>query len=266
MAPNSAQRRAKALAAGIISPTITKVGSWLSTSSMLARFTGLPSVGVAIMTNILPYVPQAIRATATELSSTFFPKPTLSGLIVSATAQHAPSFVPLMAAFTALSIVEMGMILKLFKTLFMMFKRDPSVLNAEAYKANLRKTNFSIDLPWNLVLNVLSLTSLVYDRKLAPKGKIARLNRWISLTFLLSNMIKMYSVMHYSWLKSPIGSRYATRLITTTLQSDALTSSQQRQVFVELPLVKAKPATNHTHGKSAAERNAKAGGVKENID
>jgi hypothetical protein len=257
MAPNSIQKRkALAKAAGVVAPIASKIGRWIVPSAILARLTSLPSIGVAVATEVLPYVPATFRSVATELSNTLFPKPTLGGLLISATSERAPTFVPLVAAFTALSIVEMGMVLKFFKTLFMMFKRDPSVLQAEAYKANLRKTNFSIDLPWNLVLSVLSLISLVYDRKFAPKGKIARLNRWISLTFLLSNVIKMYCVMHYSWLKSPIGSRYATKLITTTLQSDVLTSSQQRQVFVELPLVKAKPTVNHTHGKSAAERNA----------
>lgn len=45
-------------------------------------------------------------------------------------------------------------------------------------------------------------------------------------------------------------------MIDETLVSGALSSSQQRQIFVDVPLVKAGPTRNHTHGQSASDRNA----------
>jgi len=258
MAPNSRlKRKALEAAGGITAKVVSSVGGALTLTGLASRFCSLPSVGYAVATNVIPYIPQAIRSVASELSQTVFPKPTLGGLVVQATATHAPSLVPVMSALVALSIVEMGMLLKFLKMLFTFIKRDPSINDAQAsFKFQARKTRVSFDLPWNLILSVFSVISLAYDRKTAPKGKVARANRWISLIYLLTNMIRMYCVMHYSWLKSPIGSRYATRLIKSTLQTDPLTSSQQRQVFVDIPVVKAKPQVNHTHGKSAAERNA----------
>lgn len=254
MSPNSTQRRkAAARAMGAIASVYTST----SIPGILGKVMTLPSVGSAIITSALPYVPSVVRTVANDVVSTIFPKPTLSGLVVQATAKHAPSLVPFIGAFTALSIVEMGMMLKFLKAIFNFLKRDPSVVEAQAsFKYAGRKINHSIDLPWNLLLSVLSMISLVYDRKARPQGKAARVSRWISLGFLIANLVRAYCVAHWSWLKSPIGSRYVTQLITSTLRTDDLTSSQQRQVFTEIPLVRAGPTQNHTHGASAACRNA----------
>lgn len=55
--------------------------------------------------------------------------------------------------------------------------------------------------------------------------------------------------------KSPIGATLATRFISKTLVSGKLSSSQQREVFREAPLVRTKAIENHSHGNSAADRN-----------
>jgi len=56
-------------------------------------------------------------------------------------------------------------------------------------------------------------------------------------------------------VSSPIGAKWTTRFIRRSLTASALSSSQQRQVFVDLPLVSAKVQVNHTHGAAARDRN-----------
>jgi hypothetical protein len=58
--------------------------------------------------------------------------------------------------------------------------------------------------------------------------------------------------------RSPIGAAFTTRFVRRTLTASSLSSSQQRQVFVDTPLSKSQPISNHTHGASAADRNAGA--------
>lgn len=58
--------------------------------------------------------------------------------------------------------------------------------------------------------------------------------------------------------RSPIGASVSTRHIQASLRLPPLSSSEQRQVFAAIPLVKAGPTKNHTHGASAATRNAGA--------
>jgi len=54
---------------------------------------------------------------------------------------------------------------------------------------------------------------------------------------------------------SPIGAVYTTRFISDRLVKPLLSSSQQRQVFSNTPLVTGYISTNHTHGVSAQARN-----------
>ena len=60
----------------------------------------------------------------------------------------------------------------------------------------------------------------------------------------------------YNRKKSPIGAALATSLIVSTKKSPTLSSSQSRQVFSNTPLARAGATKNHTHGQSAADRNA----------
>jgi hypothetical protein len=66
-------------------------------------------------------------------------------------------------------------------------------------------------------------------------------------------------VFDFVWgrIKSPIGAQFSTPLVERTLAAGALSSSQQRQVFVDTPVVRSQniPA-DHTHGVSANARNA----------
>jgi hypothetical protein len=66
-------------------------------------------------------------------------------------------------------------------------------------------------------------------------------------------------VFDFVWgqIKSPIGAMFSTPLISRTLTASALSSSQQRQVFVDTPVVRSQYIpSDHTHGVSANARNA----------
>jgi hypothetical protein len=83
-------------------------------------------------------------------------------------------------------------------------------------------------------------------------GKFGRYGKQIAFFLALKKLVQTF----WSKYSSPIGASYATKFIAKTLSAGALSSSQQRQVFVDLPLVKSKPVVNHTHGTSASDRNA----------
>jgi hypothetical protein len=102
---------------------------------------------------------------------------------------------------------------------------------------------------------VASLISLVKVRRVQVKGREVVLWRY-ALTFLGANGV--YTLAKLAWVraKSPIGAVLTTRLISQSLQTSSLSSSQQRQVFVDTPIVRSTPQKNHTHGVSAADRNA----------
>lgn len=242
MAPNSARRRAVLANAGaaVLSYVSGPIG-WI----------GQAVAATASVSSLFTNVSGAL-ASGRKL---FYPVHTLGDIAHDVAKRRTPSIAPLVGALTVLSVAEIGMLLKFIKAFASFLRRDPSVVDAQAAFAYKTKgARFSLNLPWNLLLSLVSIIVLVVNRK--NTSKYLRAYRWIAVIHMLSNLIKMYCVMHWSWLKSPIGSRYVTKLISHTLQADALSSSEQRQVFVASPLVRSKPTDNHTHGKSAACRNA----------
>jgi len=82
-----------------------------------------------------------------------------------------------------------------------------------------------------------------------------RPRRWGVSLLLLLVAIHFLKVM-WKRSSSPIGAVWTTKFISSTLSAGNLSSSQQRQVFVATPLSRSKPQSNHTHGNSAADRNA----------
>lgn len=80
--------------------------------------------------------------------------------------------------------------------------------------------------------------------------------RTVASWFLLASLGKWAADL-VAWKRfSPIGAKWTTVFIQRTLKASALTSSQQRQVFVDVPLVVAEKQVNHTHGAAARDRNA----------
>jgi len=102
---------------------------------------------------------------------------------------------------------------------------------------------------------LMSFVSLVKARRVQVGGREVNLWRYAAV-FLGANAV--YSVAQLAWerAKSPIGAVWTTRFIGQTLAAGFLSSSQQRQVFVDTPIVRSRPVANHTHGVAAADRNA----------
>jgi len=115
---------------------------------------------------------------------------------------------------------------------------------------------------WNYVPTLASAIALRFP-VLGPvqipligwQSPVVRPRRWGAyvLTLQLAHFVGSVLLTRY---KSPIGAAITTRLIHNTLTTGALGSSALRQIFVDTPVVRSKPQTNHTHGVSASTRNA----------
>lgn len=78
--------------------------------------------------------------------------------------------------------------------------------------------------------------------------------RW-ALLVLAINLARWVIPKIVDKVSSPIGAKWATKLISRSLALPNVGSSRQRQVFNELPLVSSKVQQNHTHGTAARDRN-----------
>jgi len=86
-----------------------------------------------------------------------------------------------------------------------------------------------------------------------PELKVRRSGALLLAALAIERVARIW----WNQRKSPIGAEYTTPYVTATLQSGSLSSSQQRQVFVDTPVVRSRNIPHdHTHGVSANSRNA----------
>jgi len=80
--------------------------------------------------------------------------------------------------------------------------------------------------------------------------------RKVAAAFIFTSLGWWMATKFVARYASPIGARWSTRFISKNLAVPHLSSSQQRQVFVDVPLVSGYIHKNHTHGEAARDRNA----------
>jgi len=120
------------------------------------------------------------------------------------------------------------------------------------------------DIPWKLIGFILSVISLRHSRvggqQVRLLGRAVTLpsipTRALGAVFLTLMAVKKALEILWFQNKSPIGAVWATKFISKTLQAGPLSSSQQREVFRNTPMTRTGPVPNHSHGGSAADRNA----------
>jgi hypothetical protein len=175
---------------------------------------------------------------------------------------------PIILAGTTLTLSQAGQIANIVKSISKaVWRKDVSqpvstgTQQKYEYAAVIEEKK---QVPWEYVALVLSLISLkvpVINPMKIPlsNGVLAtpevRPRRW-GMLYLVFRLLMWFGRTWWAGVKSPIGAVLTTRLISKTLASGPLSSSQQRQVFVDTPLVRSVPVENHTHGHSACDRNA----------
>lgn len=177
---------------------------------------------------------------------------------------YGPVVGPVAAVLTGLTLSQSVQIVGMLKTLSKLFKRKEPLpapaLGKPAQVGVVSKPQWkpSFEL-LTFALSVISLRIGTVKAREIPlvgwKTPEVRLRRW-GLVALLALVLRRLVAQWWSRQGSPIGASWTTPLIQETLRTGPLSSSQQRQVFVDLPIVRSQPQSNHTHGTSASDRNA----------
>lgn len=219
-----------------------------------AAYIPFPSLGILASAMALPQIPSVIRGFVGESFNKLFGPPTFESVVNNAASRHVPRIAPFVAIFAALSLTQLAQGVKIFKTLVSLTRGPPGVVSEQRflYRDNHHQKR---QVPWSLFITLLSLVSLKFGRVTGQQARYKTPRYW-GLAILLFQLIKWFAMFEWSRRKTPIGAALATKLISSSLSSGVLSSSQQRQVFVDTPLVRAGPTQNHTHGQSASDRNA----------
>lgn len=170
---------------------------------------------------------------------------------------------PLILGATTISLSQAGQIMNIAKAVSkILWRKDGSQPISPGTQQKYEYAPILVEgksYDWETIATALSLISLklpdIQSRSVAGyKTPVVSASRFGKL-YLLFRMLKWLGVTWWNRVKSPIGAVVSTALITTTLESGPLSSSQARQVFVDLPLVLSGITENHSHGKSARDRN-----------
>ena len=115
-------------------------------------------------------------------------------------------------------------------------------------------------IPYRAMSLVGALVSLYVGRTKARRTRLGTIPslplRKAGLTVIVGWLLKYIAQVLMRRYKSPIGASLTTKIVKKSLTAGKLSSSAQRQVFVETPLVQSRITQNHTHGESARDRNA----------
>lgn len=168
-------------------------------------------------------------------------------------------------ATAGITFAQSMQLANLFPKLVKLFRGDsssPSPSAAQPLYSCPTERTVAREVPWWWVTAALSVISLrvaeVEPRKIpftSWETPRVRPRRWGAAAIAAYALLVLVRIW---WRRntSPIGAVWTTRFIASSLTADFLSSSQQRQVFTDLPVVRSEPTKNHTHGASAADRNA----------
>lgn len=255
---NSVQRRAAMAAASVTAAlprgVVGQVAGYLG---------GVPSLTTAVFTAVFPYVPKVVRALTRDVISHVFPQPTAQDLMLQATATYAPRLVPIIAASFAITVTHVGMFIKLVK-LARSLVAGPQLIGAEhrlSYSDQFPAKK--VEISASAVCGTLGCLIICFGKHVARepgtwyrRGKVTtRDYRRYGLALLVPVLVRVMGALLAKYAY-PIGAKFTTRLIDQTKVNPVISSSNARQIFVSTPLVRAGATRNHTHGKSAADRNA----------
>jgi hypothetical protein len=178
--------------------------------------------------------------------------------------RYGPYLGPAVVIATGLSLTQVAQAVNVVKTIVKLVRGKPEDNPTVSAKQPVRfappasvpyvtKTAIAAAAAVPLLLSSMSTppVPLPYGYSIPPM-RLRLLGLRVAVFLIARQTIKVAA----SRLGSPLGSDWSTPFVNLTLAADILSSSQQRQVFVDTPLVVSPPVQNHTHGNSASSRNA----------
>lgn len=202
---------------------------------------------------------RAATALATNVVGEFASQPVVAS-VSSLMAGYHPVIASLVGLASAVTLSQVGQVVSIFgkitkgvNSLWPSATPSPGTQQSFTYDAEQAKKR---QYPWTILITLASIVCLAKGRTRVHRTRYVIHPRSWGMAVLTALLARFIGVVVWNRIKSPIGASVATKFITASSVKPLVSSSQLRQVFNATPLVRCGPTKNHTHGQSAADRNA----------